>query len=219
MCLIHFPTKSCAPHGCLAVDGGRQTPLFPIQTPLFQFRTHFLDRFENRYDAPIKHVYAFAFKFMVHCQDWFRNYDPHHIETSYCKIQVRTHACALLCDCCSFSQPCSRVLPILTFSLLITLWYSHPAVFQPDMLTSASQPDMRSGCILHLFVLCILLSDRFCYLPSWALPLHSIIMSLSGSVWSPATLRLSSYQCGWTHSPQPLSLLISVSQAHPSHAI
>ena len=39
----------------------------------------------------------------------------------------------------------------------------------------------QSDCFLHLIVLSILFSDRFCHIP-WALFPHSFMMSLSGSV-------------------------------------
>jgi len=74
------------------------------------------------------------------------------------------------------------------------------------MLISAFERALQSGCLVHLFVLCTLLSNRFCCLPSWALPHHSIMMSLSGSVWSSPPLRLSSFQRGSSHSSHSLFL-------------
>jgi len=105
-----------------------------------------------------------------------------------------------------------------------------PRAFMPSCLLHvlisclswSSLPHMLFDCLLYLLVLCILLSGRFCHLPSWALrplPPHSVIMSLSDSAWSSPPFRSSSYQRGSAHSPEPLSLLISVPQALPSPAI
>ena len=66
-----------------------------------------------------------------------------------------------------------------------------PRAFRPSCLLQvlisslswSSLPHMLFNCLLYLLVLCILLSDRFCHLPSWALPPHSVIMSLSDLAW------------------------------------
>jgi len=129
-----------------------------------------------------------------------RNYNPHIIRgrtskhPSWVLMQVRTFACALVCECCSFSQPFRRVLALpkwpCPFSFLASqsLYESFSLL---TMLISAFKPALQSGCLLHLFVLCTLLSDRFCDLPAWALPHHSIMMSLWDSVWSSPPLKSS----------------------------
>ena len=55
----------------------------------------------------------------------------------------------------------------------------------------SSLPHMLFKYLFSLLVLCILLSDRFRHLPSWALPPHSVIMSLSDSAWSSLPFRSS----------------------------
>jgi len=77
------------------------------------------------------------------------------------------------------------------------------------MLFSASHLALQSGCLLNLFVFCILLSHRFRHLP---LTLMGPGPSLSQNVSFRLGLVISqipSYKCSSTHSPQLLSLLIS----------
>ena len=78
-------------------------------------------------------------------------------------------------------------------------------------------PCVTSECLVSLISLD---SRALTHAETGALPHHSVRISLSGScVWSFQPLRPSSYERGTARSPQPLSLLISVSQAHPSPAI
>jgi len=94
---------------------------------------------------------------------------------------------------------------------------SGPRAFMPSCLLQvlisslswSSLPHMLFNCLLDLLVPCILLSDRFCHLPSWALPPHSVIISLSDSTWSSPPFRY--------HLPTRLSPLTPAPQlAHLS---
>jgi len=168
--------------------------------------------------------------FAVHCSCravLLRNRDPHiirrpHIKTSFMIADVGAHSCVCTgMNVVHFLSPLGEYCPCpFTFLASQSLYEILILLASiPPMLISSIQPALQSGCLLHLFVFCIMLSNRFCPIPSWPCPLTIVIMSLSELVWSSPPLRSSSYQRGSAHSAQALSLLILVSQAHPNPAI